>query len=305
MGRVLASLAVGLAAEVGPVLRTRPALVALGLLLALDAGFLLVHAAHLLATHYGVEGSVVSDARFSLEWDGGYAERFEYGKTAACVLALGGCWALTRQPVYAALAAVFGLALADNALELHETWGAALSDLLRGTGAFPRVPNELGELAVFAAEGAAAFALLLLGFRRSAARHRELGLAFVLLLLVLAGFSVGMDLLHAVLRRVVRGLDRILGTVEDGGEFAILSATCALSVALCARLAAERRAVAWPRAATAGAAAVATPAHGLPGGGGRSRALARDAGATGCARRAGRLATDRADFGAGEARGGG
>ncbi len=241
-------MAAGMVMELRPVLSSRPMLAALALFLALDLGVLLIHAAHVLAEYQGL--SVwVADPRFSIENDEGYGERYEYVKTACCVLALGGCWAATRQPLYVALAAIFTFVLMDNALQIHESVGhRAAAHLGAGEAVFEGAAQALGEVAVFAAAGLAALALFALAFRRSGLRHRRLGLAFLLLLLGLGGFGIGVDLLHAALSGS-RRLDRLFGFIEDGGELVILSLAAALAIALRARLAGgARREAAVPAA---------------------------------------------------------
>ena len=67
---------------------------------------------------------------------------------------------------------------------------------------------------------------------------RARGAVFLFLLLLLGGFGVGVDLVHAMLFDLVPvdswtmmggPLDKILSFVEDGGELVILTLTCALS----------------------------------------------------------------------------
>jgi hypothetical protein len=240
------SLLIRFAAQIRPVLRSRVFLTILGVLLALDVAFMLAYPTRLIGNYFQIE-TFFHDSGFMLDKEGGYTERFEHLKTAICICSLGGCWGLTRQPVYAAAAAVFGLALADNALMLHETWGEMVSGSLQGTEVlFRDAPEALGELTFFAAEGAAALALLLPGFRRSAVRHRMLGLAFAALILALAGFAVALDLLHAAIAPGLDKAGRIFALVEDGGEFFILSLACALASALCFRFAAARRTLGGP-----------------------------------------------------------
>ena len=90
-------------------LSSRAMVISLALLLVLDLVFVSLHFAHLLTLRYGLQ-SVFQDPRFSIEMESGFSERFEYVKTAVCVFALLGCWARTRQPIYAA--AAFALMLA-------------------------------------------------------------------------------------------------------------------------------------------------------------------------------------------------
>ncbi|MGG5807806.1 hypothetical protein [Falsiroseomonas sp. CW058] len=222
----------------GPVLASRAMAWTLGGLLALDLVFLGLHVAHVAAEWRG-QGPFAGRA-FSIEAEGGHAESYEALKTAACVVALGLCARRSGAPVYGALAFVFAAALADNALMLHERAGSLLAPaLMPAAGLFQAAPQAFGELGFFAVLGGLALLLLAAGFRRSAAPHRRAGAGFVVLLALLAGFGVALDLLHAALGGQRRAFDRVLGTVEDGGELVVLSAACALAVALARRLA-------WP-----------------------------------------------------------
>jgi hypothetical protein len=202
-----------------------------GLLLLVDGGFLALHAGQVLAEWQGRVAP--GQAHFSIEAEGGPSEVYEAAKAMACVLALALAAHRVMQPLYMALAAAFALALADNALALHERWGGMVAPFLPlGPGA--AVP--VGELSFFAAAGLAILAALGTGFARSTARHRRLGLPFVGLLLALGGFAVAVDLLHAAVAGRRRAFDRFFGLVEDGGEMVVLSLSCALAITLLAML---------------------------------------------------------------------
>lgn len=207
-----------------------------------DLVFISLHVTHM-ATRI-VDGlGWFRDHRFSLEVDNGFAERFEYGKTAACIVAMFGCWIRTRQPVYAAFAAALAFVLADNAFYVHETFGeVAKGAFAPAARAFQGAPQALGELAFYAVVGPAIFGLVAAAFQRTRADHRPFALAFVLVLLALGFFGVGVDLLHAAVRYLHPVVNAGFGFVEDGGELVILSLACALSLAAFATCEADRRA---------------------------------------------------------------
>jgi hypothetical protein len=212
-------------------IRSRLLLGVLALLLLVDAGFLAAHAGQVIAEWRGLIAP--GAARFSIEAEGGPSEIYEGAKAGVCVLALVIVAWRESQPVYAALAAAFALALADNALALHERWGAAVAQLLPlGRGA----AQAGGEITFFLAAGLLMLAALTLGFTRSAPPHRRMGLPFVGLLLALGGFAVVVDLVHAAVAGQRRAFDRLFGLVEDGGEMVVLSLACALAIALLAAL---------------------------------------------------------------------
>lgn len=238
-----------LASDIRPVVSSRAMLWSLAALVAVDLAFVLMHVANLLSEHVPLAAGF-GDANFNIETDGGYSEHFEYAKTSACVLALLGCWAWTRQPIYASLAAVFAFVLVDNALQAHEALGASASALLQpARRLFENAPQALGEVAAYALLGPLVLGLIGLGAALSAARHRLHGLAFMLVLGALSVFGVGVDLLHAASWRLHRAVPTAFGLVEDGGELVILSVGCAFSIAVLAAFHAERRARREPRGA--------------------------------------------------------
>ena len=215
--------------------RSRGTLGVLLAMLAVDAGFLGLHAAHVLAEWRGAVPP--GGASFSIEMEGGPSEIYEAAKAGSCVVALVICARRAAAPLYAALAAAFALAMADNVLGLHESSGEALAPALAAAGAlFEAAPQALGELAFFSMAGMSILAVLRAGFRHSRGVHRRLGIAFLLLLAALGAFAVGLDLLHAAVGGERRAVDRLFGAVEDGGELVVLSLAAALSTGLVALL---------------------------------------------------------------------
>lgn len=227
-------------------------------LLAVDLVFIGLHVAHVWSEWQAATGGLVADRGFSLEQEGGAGEAWEAVKTVLCVAGLMLVARRTAQPVYAAVAFGFTLALLDNVFELHESGGAWLAEGLQAAAwAFEAAPQALGELAVFALEGLLIGAALLIGFRRSARGHWPAAAVAVAMLGLLAALGVGLDLLHAALGGLRRAMDRGLGFIEDGGELLTLSFAAAFALALSRRLAA-------PREQPAGSRSLA----GQPGGGG-------------------------------------
>src|SRR5215208_3326816 len=89
------------------------ALMVLFLLLALDSVFILLNVLYL-------ETHLLSDPRFRLSHDGGYAEIFGYLMESCIVLALCALAVRTRQYLYFAWAMLFLYILLDDSLLLHE-----------------------------------------------------------------------------------------------------------------------------------------------------------------------------------------
>jgi hypothetical protein len=227
----------GLGRQLGlrSLLRSRATVVGLLAMVSVDLGFLAVHAAHVLAEWRGEV--LPGQAIFSVETEGGPSEVYESVKAMCCVIALAVCAWRAAAPVYTALAAAFAFALADNMLGLHEAWGEALAPGLAGAARlFESAPQALGELSFFLLAAVAILATLRSGFRRSRGVHRRLGAAFLLLLVALGAFAVGLDLLHAALGGGRRAVDRLFGAAEDGRELVVLSLAASLSTGLLSML---------------------------------------------------------------------
>jgi hypothetical protein len=214
---------------------SRPAAGVLATLLLVDFLFLALHVCHVFAAHFWA-GSLPADRSFSLEQERSYSEWYEYAKTLACMLTLALCYLRRQQPAYAALSVVFAILLADNALGLHEHAGTLLSGTFGWAGLlFDSGPQAMGELSFFLLLGLGTTVMLAAAFRRSGREHRATAGLCLLLILVLAGFGVGVDLLHAAVSGWYR-LDRLFGAIEDGGELVVLSGLVTVSVAILAQL---------------------------------------------------------------------
>jgi hypothetical protein len=211
--------------EASDMIASRNAIMLLAVLLTLDGVFILAHIFHVFVS----DVAMFRDPRFFMERDRGYGEWYEYFKSGLCILALVGCYRSSAQPVYAGLSFVNGLILADNALRLHERLGKELSHLLTATKQyFEDAPQAFGELASFGILGLVSAVILVATFRRSELVHQARGALLLFLMIALAGFSVGVDLWHASVRDDP-WLDRVFGTIEDGGETVILSMCCAVA----------------------------------------------------------------------------
>ncbi|MBC7799470.1 MAG: hypothetical protein H7Z10_02510, partial [Gemmatimonadaceae bacterium] len=159
----------------------------------------------------------LADDRFSIERDRGLSEVYEYLKTVFCVVGLAACYKMTSQPVYAALSSIFVWVLLDNAFGLHEYLGAmAAGSFDTAHRLFASAPQAFGEVTVFAGLGLIIAVTMSTAYRRSGPEHRALAGVCLGTIVVLAGFGVGVDMLHAM----VAGwawFDRAVGTIEDGG----------------------------------------------------------------------------------------
>lgn len=169
---------------------------------------------------------------FSVDVDRSYPEFFNYVQTAGCSVLLVGVFAVSRQPVYAAWALVFGFVLMDDAFSLHERIGVYL------VAAFPLpiLPGlrhrDTGELVVWGVTGAVLLPVLVWGFRNSRPEAVGFGGVFALIFAVLAFFGGGVDMLSIAFETESRVAHHLFAAVEDGGEMLAISLACATALLL-------------------------------------------------------------------------
>jgi hypothetical protein len=158
--------------------------------------------------------------------DGGYPEIFSYLQLTVLATLILLVFVRVRQAIYAALAAVFLLALCEDALELHERVGLYLAGL--GLPALPFLgARHVGEILHWLMVGSLAFGALAYGFAASAAEDRKIGAVFALLFLLLGFFAGFVDAVHVVLSKSFFASGALFELLEDG--FEMLTITLALS----------------------------------------------------------------------------
>jgi hypothetical protein len=209
----------------------------LAALVAIDLAFIAASVFRLV-----VSGASLTD-RWLLETDRGWAEYFGYAQQIALAGLLLVLWRRTRHLVWATYAVLFLCALADDYLRLHERKGAWLAEKL----AFPEGvlglrADDLGEMLVWGLLAAAPVAAAFLLHRRSDAWNRRASLGMAALVAAYVFFGAVVDQVHVLF--LDSWLGDVIGTVEDGGELLVLSATVVYVVG---RLAEIRR---RPTAAT-------------------------------------------------------
>lgn len=204
----------------------RAAALVLGLLLAIDLGFILFHILFVAPHPVAEQGAL---RRFSLYEDGGIPEQVQYLKWAALSVLLFRFGRSMPNPLALSLALVFALVMLDDALQLHEGLGRTLSEGIPRTAVRPFRPQDIGELGGWAVLGSAALVALVLGWRRSGPDQRRMLLPIGVLFVALVGVGVGLDLIHSALPRVIDApglrafLGQATGILEDGGEMVIAS----------------------------------------------------------------------------------
>lgn len=225
-----------------------------------DKAFYLLIAADILfiALHLLLrDTNLVSDPRFSLGRDQGYAELFQYLKLLAIVPVLAAAAVRRRSPVYFHWVLLFSYLVLDDAFQIHELLGKWVSDELGLPALLNLRPRDLGELAVAAGAGLFFLTTLSVTYQRSGRRARATSQNLILLLAALVFCGVIADMAHTMARSGV--WRTILGVVEDGGENLVMSVIAWYVLAhvtpqgAAARVRLKRQALAWARVAVEGA----------------------------------------------------
>lgn len=187
-------------------------------LLLLVAGDLLCFALHLgrmLNPDFGT-------AYFSIEFDRGYGEFYQYIKEVWIVLLLVRLGLIKRMASFFVWAATYTYLLFDDAMQFHERMGSRLS---RGLG-LPEVlgmrSQDLGELMVTGAVGGVLLVLLLICYWRESPAMRKFSRQLFVLTLGIGLMGVVVDMIHSILRNVASVYDWA-GFIEDGGEMLVMS----------------------------------------------------------------------------------
>lgn len=205
--------------EVAPTTPWREAGLMLCLLLLGDLACIVLHLLWL--------AGVADHQYFSLEFDKGYAEFFQYLKElwiAAMLLHLAlrctgrGCWG------YVVWSGLFFYLLADDAVSLHEKGGRYFADNF-STIFQPMLglrAVDFGELVVSAAVGSITLGAVLLFYWRGNPDFQKASRHLMVLAMFLAIFGVIVDMLH-MLFKGSKALYAGMGLLEDGGEMIAMS----------------------------------------------------------------------------------
>lgn len=196
------------------------------LLLVMDLGLLALYVAWKLEW--------LQDVAFDVGHDRGASEVFQYAKMLWIGLCAAGMAWRTRQPVYVALGALFLGLLADDAGMLHERVGEWLGAALRLPAVAGLQPHDFGEIAFVALWVAPLFLAGVVAYRRSDPAARSIAWAAFIGLVVLAGFGVGVDVIHQSVTSLydVHGLHSLLSLVEEGGEMVVMTVLAAGAIAV-------------------------------------------------------------------------
>lgn len=185
-------------------------LVFLGMLLCTDFVFIVLHLVHTYTPY-------IPSGIYSIEQDKGHAEVFQYTKLFWIAILLTVAVIKEASLTNFSWLLLFGYVLFDDALSLHENLGLAASNLLAFSGGLGLRPRDWGELLVTGIIGCLLLLPIALAYVRGSAAERAYTRTLGLLLVLLALFGVGIDMLHSL-----TGVD-LWGLVEDGGEMLVVS----------------------------------------------------------------------------------
>ena len=185
----------------------------LALLLLIDLAFVPPHVAFM--THH------LASPLWSISEDGGYGEIFQYLKefgVAAMLLAIA-----IRQArmIHLAWAALFVYFLLDDALQIHEVFGARLVALFQLQPMGGLKAQDLGELGVSAGFGALLFGFIGACYLFADAAARRISRHLFALVMLLCLFGVVVDMLHSAIPSPIGRA--VWGLIEDGGEMVAMS----------------------------------------------------------------------------------
>lgn len=189
----------------------------LGLLLAVDLFFILLHLCHLYTPYF-------HDPAYSIEMDRGFAETFQYVQGFWVVLIF--CWlALISSPAYLVWALLFTYIVIDDAFMLHERIGRALATYVDYQHIALLRTRDIGELLVFAAVGGVFLLLFGITYQQSSTPIRRVYQQLFRYFGLLVFFGVVVDMLH-----IIAGKEGfivpLIGLLEDGGEMVAMSLLC-------------------------------------------------------------------------------
>ncbi|HEY6919624.1 MAG TPA: hypothetical protein VI412_10185 [Tabrizicola sp.] len=200
-----------------------------------DLVFILVHGVGFLLHRAGLTGDVPHLLRISDDW--ALPESFNYLKWLIIILALTRVALRDRWWTPCAWALVFLLILADDSLQVHETFGRLIAESANLQAGFMVEASDLGELVVFGLMGLSVLLLTGASFTSAGARSRGLSIFYGLIIVGLGFFGVGIDFIHQAV--VYDGtahpaLDfwkHVFAMIEDGGEMLVASLAAAFTLA--------------------------------------------------------------------------
>jgi hypothetical protein len=199
-------------------------------LLCIDFFFMIVFSVHEIYSALNDESDLPLAREWNIGADWSYAEGFGYLKILAILTSLILIPQVWKRPVYLTFIAVFLFVLADDALQLHERFGARIAEALDLQPFGGLRSQDPGEVLVWIIAGIPLLGAAVLAIAGSPKEDRRNGLLLIGGLMVLASFAVVADMAHILPAKVFRGAHDLLTLIEDGGEQIALSLICGLAI---------------------------------------------------------------------------
>lgn len=184
------------------------------LLVITDAVFVFLHLLH-------KSTNLLPSGLFSIEYDGGYGELFQYIKELWIIVLLVFIGTKQWKFIYFSLSLLFLYFLLDDSLRIHESAGAFLADSFNFHPQLGLRAIDFGELVVSVLVGAPLFALIGIAYNRSDVAARMIAKCIMAMVVLLALFGVLTDMVAIMVKHPVA--QPILNIIEDAGEMFMMS----------------------------------------------------------------------------------
>jgi hypothetical protein len=173
---------------------------------------------------------------FTIDADKGYAEIFCYIQLIIISLCFCFCYFRSRSPSYLCLFIIVVIIFLDDSLQIHENLGGYISDDWIDGIMMPA--SDFGDMIVFGVIGFFLVSLLVVGLAISDLKRRAIAALFLVMLILLGFFAVGMDVLHSIIIKmnINYGTGYLFTIIEDGGEMIVISLICSTALTTLTKL---------------------------------------------------------------------
>jgi len=191
-------------------------------LLGVDIVLIMLSVSRLILRRYfdAYQGILLSDS-FSIIYDRGIGEFFQYFKELAIFILFILMAMKTKQNVYLSWGALFLYLLLDDSLKIHETLGGVLATKFQMISFWKFRGQDMGELIVVGVVGIVMLIFLAFGYMGASKEHQAQSKVLGILLVALVGFGVFLDVIISAFDWYE--LRMIFHLIEDGGEMVVMS----------------------------------------------------------------------------------
>jgi hypothetical protein len=164
---------------------------------------------------------LITNYIFAIWRDRGPAEFFQYIKYLWVLVLFLVLFFVRRKALFLVFSALFLYFLVDDFFEGHETVGGMLVERLDLPSLFNLRPQDLGEMLVYAVVGGFFFTLIAFFHFRSDPYTRLVSRIMIVLILLLAFFGIGVDMVAMLFENP--SIEAFFNLLEDGGEMVAMS----------------------------------------------------------------------------------